>query len=72
MGTQSMGMGRQTTAVSVGNALEVFLAVAVGCTLWAALRRLRRRQISPFRCPACARPTSRAYPRCRHCGAAVS
>jgi hypothetical protein len=44
----------------------------VGCTLLAALRRLTRREITAFRCPTCAHPTSRAYPRCRHCGAPVS
>ena len=65
-------MGRQTTTVSVGNALEVFLAVAVGCTLVAALRRLRRRQITAVPLPRLRRPTSRAYPQCRHCGAPVS
>ncbi len=52
----------------VGNALDVLLAVAVGGMLWAAVGRLRRRQISVPRCPACGRATSLAYPRCPACG----
>jgi hypothetical protein len=57
--------------VSTGAALELVLAVAVACTLVAAIRRLTRREIEVFRCPVCRRPTSRAYPQCRHCGAPV-
>ena len=53
----------------VRDALEVLIVIAVGGMLWSAVARLRRGQIRVFRCPACDRPTSRAYPRCTHCGA---
>jgi hypothetical protein len=49
--------------------IEVLLVVAVGAMLWSAITRLRHGQIRVFTCPACGRPTSRAYPRCRHCDA---
>lgn len=52
-------------------ALELLIVVALGGMLISALRRLRRGQITPYRCPSCDRPTTRANPRCRHCGAAV-
>jgi hypothetical protein len=53
----------------VRDALELLIVIAVGGMLWSAVARLRRGQIRVVRCPACARPTSRAYPRCKHCGA---
>jgi len=53
----------------VRDALELLIVVAVGGMLVSVLRRLRRGEIVVFRCPACGRPTSRAYPLCRHCGA---
>jgi hypothetical protein len=60
-------------AVAVENAgrdlLEVTIVVAVGGMLWSVVRRLWRGQLRAHRCIACGRPTSRAYPRCRHCGA---
>jgi predicted amidophosphoribosyltransferase len=37
--------------------------------LVSAVRKLRAGQIQVVRCTACDRPTSRAYPRCKHCGA---
>ena len=49
--------------------LEVLIVVAVGGLLWQTIGRLRRGEISVNRCDACGRPTSRAYPMCRHCGA---
>ena len=55
----------------VRDALEVLFVIAIGGMLWSAIRRLRRGEIDVFRCPACDRPTSRAYPRCKHCGAEV-
>jgi predicted RNA-binding Zn-ribbon protein involved in translation (DUF1610 family) len=58
--------------VPTGTALELFLTVAVGCTLIAVVGRLARREITAFRCPSCGRPTSRAYAMCRHCGSPVS
>ncbi|MBA2436932.1 MAG: hypothetical protein H0X58_00560 [Acidimicrobiia bacterium] len=47
--------------------LEVIMVVAVGGMLWTAGRRLWRGQVRVYRCAGCARPTSRGYPRCRHC-----
>jgi hypothetical protein len=52
--------------------IELLLVVGVGATLWSAVNRLRRGQIRVFKCRACGRPTSRAYPRCRHCDAELS
>ncbi len=48
--------------------LEVAFVVAVGGMLWSVLRRLRAGRLPVHRCAACDRPTSRAYPSCRHCG----
>ena len=50
------------------DALEVLLLVAVGGMLVSVARRLRRGEIRVYRCVDCGRPTSRGYPRCRHCG----
>ncbi len=52
----------------VGDAAEVLLVVAVGGTLWSAVRRLRRGRVQMVRCPGCGRPSSLAYPRCPRCG----
>ncbi len=48
--------------------IETLIVVAVGGILAAAVTRLRRGEIRVYRCVACGRPTSRGYPRCRHCG----
>jgi hypothetical protein len=53
----------------VRDGLEVLMVVAVGGMVWSAVGRLRRGEIRVYRCAACDRPTSRAYPRCKHCGA---
>lgn len=53
----------------VRDAIEVLIVVAVGGLVFDAVRRLSRGQIRVNRCPECERPTSRAYERCRHCGA---
>lgn len=53
----------------VRDGLELAFVVAVGGMLWSAVRLLRAGQIRVYRCPACGRPTSRAYPRCTRCGA---
>jgi hypothetical protein len=55
------------TDAVVRDGLEILFVIAVGGMLWSAVRRLRAGQIDVFRCPACERPTSRAYPRCTHC-----
>lgn len=52
----------------VRNGIEVVIVVAVGGMLWAAVQRLRRGEVRIYRCASCRRPTSRGYPRCRHCG----
>jgi len=52
----------------VRDGLELLFVVAIGGMLWSAVRRLHAGQIEVFRCPACKRPTSRAYPRCTRCG----
>ncbi len=49
--------------------LELGIVVALGGILWSSIARLRRGQIRVVRCAECGRPTSRAYPRCKHCGA---
>jgi predicted amidophosphoribosyltransferase len=51
------------------DAIELLIVVAIGGLLWQTIGRLRRGEISVHRCPVCDRPTSRAYPMCRHCGA---
>ncbi|MDP9451850.1 MAG: hypothetical protein M3P97_00315 [Actinomycetota bacterium] len=53
----------------VRDGLEVLMVVAVGGMLAAAVARLRRGEVRVYRCATCRRPTSRGYPRCRHCGA---
>ncbi len=52
----------------VRDALEIAMIVALGGMLWSAVRRLRAGEVDVYRCHACGRPTSRAYPDCRHCG----
>ena len=52
----------------VRDGIEVLFVVAVGGMVWSAVRRLRSGQVTAYRCPACDRPTSRAYPDCTRCG----
>lgn|GEM_PF-2798146 len=52
----------------VRDGLEVLFVVAIGGMLWSVAGRLRRGQLLPTLCPSCGRPSSRAHPRCRHCG----
>ena len=54
----------------VRHGLELSFVVAVGGMLAAVLRRWWAGRLPVTRCGACGRPTSRGYPRCRHCGAA--
>jgi len=49
--------------------LEVAIVVGVVGLLCSAVARMRRGEIRVVRCHACGRPTSRAYPRCKHCDA---
>ncbi len=53
--------------VLIRDVLELLIVIAVGGMVVSAIGRLRRREIEVYRCPACDRPTSRAYPRCKHC-----
>jgi hypothetical protein len=53
----------------VRDAIEVAILVAVIGMLVSAVRKVRRGQVEVVRCAQCGRPTSRAYPRCKHCGA---
>lgn len=55
----------------VRDGLELLIVVAVGGMLVSALRRLLRGQLPVYRCPSCDRPTTRANPRCRHCGSTL-
>lgn len=55
----------------VRDGLEAVFVVGVGGMLVSAVRRLRAGEVRAHRCGACGRPTSRAYPRCKHCGAPV-
>ncbi|HYF45052.1 MAG TPA: hypothetical protein VD926_02505 [Acidimicrobiales bacterium] len=52
----------------VRDALEILIVIAIGGILWSVIGKLRRGEISVVRCEACDRPTSRAYPNCKHCG----
>ena len=54
---------------AVRDLLELAIVVGVVGLLFSALRRVRRGEIRVVRCDACGRPTSRAYPRCKHCDA---
>jgi uncharacterized OB-fold protein len=56
----------------VRDGLELLFVVAVGGMLVSAIRKLRAGQITVMQCRACGRPTSRAYPRCKHCGAELA
>jgi rRNA maturation endonuclease Nob1 len=52
----------------VRDLLEIAVLVALGGMVCSAVRRLKAGRVHVYRCHACARPTSRAYPDCRHCG----
>jgi ribosomal protein L37AE/L43A len=49
--------------------LEGMFVVAVGGMLVSIIRKVASGEMRANSCPRCNRPTSRAYPRCRHCGA---
>ena len=53
---------------AVRDVLEALIVIAMAGVLVAAVRRLRRGEVRVYRCVACDRPTSRGYPRCKHCG----
>jgi hypothetical protein len=57
-----------TTDTLVRDGLEILIVVAIGGMVVSAVLRLRRGQIRVYRCWSCGRPTSRAFPRCKHCG----
>lgn len=62
-------MGDVLAAQYLRDLLELGIVIAVGGILWSSVARLRRGEIRVVRCEDCGRPTSRAYPNCRHCGA---
>ena len=53
----------------VRDALEFLIVLAIGGMVVSAVLKLRRGQIDVYRCDRCGRPTSRAFPQCKHCGA---
>ena len=53
----------------VRDALELLIVIAIGGMVVSAIMRLRRGQIRVYTCWSCGRPTSRAFPQCKHCGA---
>ncbi len=55
----------------IRDAIELLFVIAIGGMVSSAIRRLKGREIHPYQCRACQRPTSRAYERCRHCGAPI-
>ena len=55
----------------VRDVLELAIVIAVGGMVWSVVRRFRRGELAVHRCPDCDRPTSRADPACRHCGAVL-
>ncbi|MGI8759355.1 MAG: hypothetical protein ACR2K0_08625 [Acidimicrobiales bacterium] len=50
------------------NGIELLMVIAIGGMLWSVVQRLVRGKLRVYRCASCHRPTSRGYPRCRHCG----
>ena len=59
-------MGDVLAAQYLRDLLELGIVIAVGGILWSSIARLRRGEIRVVRCEDCGRPTSRAYPNCRH------
>jgi len=57
------------SSVLLRDALELLFVIAVGGMVVSAIRKLRRGEIKVIRCEECGRPTSNAYPICKHCGA---
>lgn len=53
----------------IRDAIELLIVIAVGGMLWTVISRLRSGRIRVVRCLECHRPTSRAYPVCKWCGA---
>ena len=61
-------MGTVFAAQYLRDVLELGIVVAIGGILASTIVRLRRGEIPVVRCAECGRPTSRAYPNCKHCG----
>lgn len=47
---------------------ELLIVISIGGMIWSVAQRARRGELRVYRCIACDRPTSRGYPRCKHCG----
>jgi hypothetical protein len=56
----------------VRDLIETLFVVALGGMVVSMVRRISLGEIPAHLCPVCQRPTSRAYPYCRHCGAPLS
>jgi len=52
--------------------LEGMFVVAIGGMVISVIRKVASGQMRPNLCASCERPTSRAYPKCRHCGAPLA
>jgi ribosomal protein L37AE/L43A len=48
--------------------LEGMFVVAIGGMVASIIRKVAHGEMRAYVCPQCERPTSRAYPKCRHCG----
>lgn len=55
----------------VYEALVLVMFIAVGAMLVSTIKRSRRGEISPARCPKCGDLTSRAYAVCTKCGSST-
>ncbi len=51
--------------------LEGLFVVAIGGMLVSVIRKVASGEMKANSCPQCHRPTSSAYPFCRHCGASL-
>ena len=56
-----------TSGTAIRDTFEALFVVAVGGMVWNVIGRLWRREIRPVICEHCGRPTSNAYPMCKHC-----
>ncbi|SHE30959.1 hypothetical protein SAMN02745225_00256 [Ferrithrix thermotolerans DSM 19514] len=55
----------------IRDAIELLFVVAIAGMIGSILKRITRGGVHVYLCPTCSRPTSRAYPRCRHCNSGL-
>ncbi len=60
------------TSSLLRDGLEGMFCVAIGGMLVSVVKNFRSGELRANLCPQCGRPTSSAYPQCRHCGAPLS